>query len=185
MRRNLVTTRMTLYLFRFGNLYTLTFICHWKPGFRHALSTIPYKQKYLDPSGINIFIECTLENEHGTQSHGSLVQMIFLFNQVIFNFKILPSLKLTAKVPENGRLVQMYIFLFGAFRPIFNGKLAVSFREGQLHRGVIQVINFTGSVLPQALQHLIQQLLTKATALRGLLPKTRLLCFLFAFWRWK
>ena len=40
----------------------------------------------------------------------------------------LPSLKLTAKAPENGWL-EYDCFLLGQFRPIFRCKLAVSFRE--------------------------------------------------------
>jgi len=39
----------------------------------------------------------------------------------------MPSLKLTAKTLQNQWLVQMTYFLLG-FRPIFRGKLAVSFR---------------------------------------------------------
>ena len=40
----------------------------------------------------------------------------------------LPSLKLTAKAPENDWL-EYDRFLLGQFGPIFRGKLAVSFRE--------------------------------------------------------
>ena len=38
--------------------------------------------------------------------------------------------KLTAKAPENGWDWNTFSFPFGAFRPIFRGKLAFSFREG-------------------------------------------------------
>ena len=43
-------------------------------------------------------------------------------------FLKLHSLKLTAKAPENGWLGDYFPFVI---RPVFRGKLAVSFREGE------------------------------------------------------